>query len=96
MLIAADDAVQSNIHLAYTKMRLSDVYRKFEVATDLLYDFVKDFPTLNPSIRNVRFTAPRIIDRKSMGSKIIPYLQKSIDPDVRFPYDSSSLNADES
>jgi hypothetical protein len=78
-------------------MGLSEVYRKFEVAADLLYDFVKDFPTLNPNIRNVRFTAPRIFDFKSMGvSKILGHLEKSIDPNVEFPYDSSSLNADES
>ena len=96
MLIAAHDAVQSNPYLTSTKMGLFEVYEKFEVASDLLYDFVKDFPTMNPNIRNVRFTAPRIIDRKSMGSKIIPYLQKSIDPGVEFPCDSSSLNADES
>ena len=52
---------------------------------------------LNPNIRNVRFTAPRIFDRKSMGaSKILGHLEKSLDPNVEFPYDSSSLNANES
>ena len=66
------------------------------MATDLLYDFVKDFPTLNPNIRNVRFTAPRIINHESMGvSKFLRHLEKSIDPNVEFPCDSSSLNADE-
>jgi hypothetical protein len=59
-----------------------EVYGKLMVATDLLYDFVKDFPTLNPNIRNVRFTAPRIVDRKSMGISTLDYLEKSIDPDV--------------
>ena len=98
MLIAAQDAVQSNLHLTSTKMGSNEVFRKFGVAIDLLYDFVKDFPTLNPNICNARFTVPRITDRKSMPvrSNIIPYLQKSIDPDVEFPYDSSSLDADES
>ena len=96
VLIAADDAVKSNLYLTSTKMGSYQVYRKFEVATDLLYNFVKDFPTLNPNIRNVRFTAPRIIDRKSMGIPILDYLEKSIDPNVEFPYDSSSFDADES
>jgi hypothetical protein len=78
-------------------MRLSRVYGKFKVAADLLYDFVKDFPTLNPNIRNMRFIAPRITDRRSMGIfSIIHSLERSIDPNVEFPYDSSSLNADES
>jgi hypothetical protein len=67
------------------------------VAADLLYDFVKDFPTLNPNIRNVRFTAPRIVDRKFMDAyEVLWHLEKSINPDVEFPYDSSYLNADES
>ena len=97
MLIAADGAVKSNLYLTSTKMITPEVYGKLVVATDLLYNFVKDFPTLNPNIRNVRFTSPRIIDRKSMRiSTILGYLEKLIDPDVEFPYDSSSLNADES
>ena len=97
VLITADDALKSSLYIKFTEMELSEVLRKFEVAADLLYQFVKDFPTLNPNIRNVRSTAPRIFDRKSMGaSKILDHLEKSIDPNVEFSYDSSSLNADES
>ena len=99
VLIAADDAVKSELelYLTSTKMGSSEVDRKFKVAADLLCDFVKDFPTLNPNIRNVRFTAPRIFDRKRRKSmdvfKILGHLGESIDQEVEFPYDSSSLNA---
>ena len=72
MLIAAHDALKSAAEGNGKSVigKITDVDKKFGVAFDLLYHFVKDFSTLNPNIRNTRFT--QLIDkRRLLGSALI-------------------------
>ena len=64
MLIAAHDALKSAAEGNGKSVigKITDVDKKFGVAFDLLYHFVDDFSTLNPNIRNTRFT--QLIDKR--------------------------------
>ena len=63
MLIAAHDALKSAAD-SEADNKIPEVDKKFQVAIDLLYHFVNDFPKLNPSIRDARFT--QLIDEGDM------------------------------
>jgi hypothetical protein len=97
VLIAAHDALKSAADPAADKdIKIPGVDKKIRVAIDLLYSFVKDFPTLNPNIRDARF-----IRNSEPWSpfKILCTLKKNIrsyQSYVEFPSASLSLNADES
>ena len=103
MLIAAHDAIKSAAE-ANDKIPqpASDVDKKFRVAFDLLYYFVKDFLTLNPDIRDARFT--QLINEQvpwkiwsSLYFRNLGHMRHLESHSfVEFPSDSSSLNADES
>ena len=101
MLIAAHDALKSAADSQAKDMK-PKVDKKFKLATDLLYHFVEDFPTLNPNICDARFM--HLIDndenlsqwRSRPPSRNLGALRRGIHSYVEFPSDSSSLNADES
>jgi hypothetical protein len=106
VLIAAHNAIKSAAEVD-GRIPQADVDKKFRVAFDLLYHFVKDFSTLNPNTRDARFT--RLIDKQGLSR--IAKLHRPSSPhftnlchmrhlesysSVEFPSDFSSLNADES
>jgi hypothetical protein len=97
VFIAAHDALKSAAD-SEANNEIPEVDKKFEVAIDLLYHFVKDFPTLNPNIRDARFM--QLIDHGNLFEwsprstfTDLCSLRRSIHY-VEFPSDSSSLNAD--
>lgn len=96
MLITAHDALKSAAD-SEADNKIPEVDKKFEVAIDLLYHFVKDFPTLNPNIRNLTFKLPKTTRSGSKSPFAVLYaLRRNIHSPVEFLSDSLSLNADES